>query len=306
MGPYPSGNLTVGWLFIPPRYRGRIMPTALVPIELPEWAWQRAEIREALRDRNMGAVFRRVQQYGGASQSRIAMAVAMTQARVNEVINGRREITRLDVFERIADGLNMPDCARHLLGLASARDTRSGGQAFDLAAFPEVVRVYATQAAASQDIRQLAASARQVDVLAVRGLGLVGLKDSLLRPSLTRPEGQAPQLRVLLLDPESTALTVRAAEIGESAESLSGGVKLAEARLRELSSDCDLQVYRYQIRPTWRIIRLDETLFVSAFDSGWEGHESATYRIMETPHGPLHRGFQRMFASMIETGVRTV
>lgn len=284
------------------------MPTALVPIELPEWAWQRAEVREALRERNMGAVFRRVQQYGGASQTRIATAVAMTQARVNEVINGRREITRLDVFERIADGLNMPDDARHLLGLASARDTRSGGQAFDLAAFPEVVRVYATQAAASQDIRQLAASALQLDVLAVRGLGrLVGLKDSLLRPSLTRPKGQqAPQLRVLLLDPESTALAVRAAEIGESTESLSGGVKLAEARLRELSSVCDLQVYRYQMRPTWRIIRLDDTLFVSAFDAGWEGHESATYKIMETPQGPLHRGFQRMFASMIETGIRTV
>lgn len=283
------------------------MPTALVPIDLPEWAWQRAEVREALRERNMGAVFRRVQQYGGASQARIATAVAMTQARVNEVINGRREITRLEVFERIADGLNMPDDARHLLGLASARDTRGGGPAFDLAAFPEVVRVYATQSAASQDIQQLATSARQLDVLAVRGLGLIGLKDSLLRSSLTRREGQqALQLRVLLLDPESPALAVRAAEIGESPESLAGGVKLAEARLRELSSVCDLQVYRYEMRPTWRIIRLDDTLFVSAFDAGWEGHESATYKVMETPNGPLYRGFQRMFASMVETGIRTV
>ncbi|KPI20267.1 hypothetical protein OK074_7609 [Actinobacteria bacterium OK074] len=93
------------------------MPTALVPIELPEWAWQRADIREALRGRDRGAVFRHVQQYGGASQSRIATAVALTQARVNEVINGRREIARFDVFERIADGLSMPDDARHLLGL---------------------------------------------------------------------------------------------------------------------------------------------------------------------------------------------
>ncbi|MGP8300670.1 helix-turn-helix domain-containing protein [Streptomyces inhibens] len=160
------------------------MPTALVPLELPEWAWQRAELREALRERGMGAVFRRVQQYGGASQARIATAVAMTQARVNEVINGRREITRLDVFERIADGLNMPDDARHLLGLAPARDMRSGERAFDLAAFPEVVRVYATQSAVFQDIQQLATSARQLDVLAVRGLGLIGLKDSLLRSSL--------------------------------------------------------------------------------------------------------------------------
>lgn len=283
------------------------MPTALVPIELPEWAWQRAEIREALRERDMGAVFRHVQQYSGTSQARIATAVAMTQARVNEVINGRREITSLDVFERIADGLNMPDDARHLLGLASARDARSGGRAFDLTAFPEVVRVYATQADASEDIQQLAVSARQLDVLAVRGLGLIGLNDSLLRSSLARPEGrQALQVRVLLLDPDSPALAVRAAEIGESAESLAGGVKLAEARLRELSSVCDLEVYRYGMHPTWRVIKLDDTMFVSAFDAGWEGHESATYKVMETPHGPLYRGFQRMFASMIETGIRTV
>ncbi|REK91376.1 XRE family transcriptional regulator [Streptomyces inhibens] len=283
------------------------MATALAPIALPEWAWQRTEVREALRERDIGAVFRRVQQYGGASQARIATAVAMTQARVNEVINGRREITRLDVYERIADGLNMPDDARHLLGLAPARDTRSGERAFDLATFPEVVQVYATQAAASQDIQQLAASARQLDVLAVRGLGLVGLKDSLLRSSLTRREGQQTlQLRVLLLDPGSPALAVRAAEIGESAESLASGVKLAEARLRELSSVCDLQVYRYEMRPTWRIIRLDDTLFVSSFDVGWEGHESATYKVMETPNGPLYRGFQRMFTSMVETGNRTV
>ncbi|MYT31061.1 MULTISPECIES: helix-turn-helix transcriptional regulator [unclassified Streptomyces] len=283
------------------------MPAALVPIELPEWAWQRPEVREALRKREMGAVFRRVQQYGGVSQTRIATAVAMTQARVNEVINGRREITRLDVFERIADGLNMPDGARHLLGLAAARDAASGGRAFDLAAFPEVVRVYATQASASEDIKQLAMSARRLDILAVRGLGLVGLNDSLLRSSLARPEGQqAPQVRVLLLDPESPALAVRAAEIGESAESLAGGVKLAEARLRELSSVCDLRVYRYRMQPTWRVIRLDGTMFVSAFDAGWEGHESAIYKVMEAPQGPLYRGFRRMFEAMVETGIRTI
>ncbi|MGW2629278.1 helix-turn-helix domain-containing protein [Streptomyces chattanoogensis] len=283
------------------------MPTALLPIELPEWAWQRAEVREALRERNVGAVFRHVQQYGGLSQSRIATAVAMTQARVNEIINGRREVTRLDVFERIADGLNMPDDSRKLLGLASARDTHHVGRVFDLAAFPEVVHVYSTQAAASEDIRQLAATAQQLDVLAVRGLGLIGLNDSLLRPTLARPERQPePRVRVLLLDPESPALAVRAAEIGESAESLTGGITLTEARLRELSGICDLQVYRYRTHPTWRVIRLDGTMFVSAFDTGWEGHESATYKVMETPHGPLYRGFQRMFAFMTETGIRTV
>lgn len=98
----------------------------------------------------------------------------------------------------------------------------------------------------------------------------------------------------------------RAAEIGESAESLAGGVRLAEARLRELSDVCDIEVYRYGMLPTWRIIRTDRTMFVGAFDAGWEGHESATYKVMETPHGPLYRGFRRMFEAVIDGAERTV
>ncbi|MER6050596.1 hypothetical protein ABT168_24665 [Streptomyces sp. NPDC001793] len=48
---------------------------------------------------------------------------------------------------------------------------------------------------------------------------------------------------MLLLNPDSPILAVRAAEIGESIEALAGGIKLTETRLRELSSTCDVQVY---------------------------------------------------------------
>lgn len=286
---------------------GRAMPTALEPIELPDWAWERAEVRQALRARDMGAVFRHVQQYAGASQSRIAVATGMTQARVNEIINRRREVSRLDVYERIADGLHMPDDARHLLGLAASREKRSGGPAFDLAAFPEVVRVYAAQNSAAEEIQQQAREAQELDVLAVRGLGLIGLNDSLLRACLPRDQGgKGLRIRVLLLDPDSDVLDRRAAEIGESSESLAGGVRLAEARLRELASSSEIEVYRYRMLPTWRLIRTDSTMFVSAFDAGWEGHESATYKVMETPHGPLFRGFRRMFEAIVDGAQRTV
>ncbi|MES5823546.1 helix-turn-helix transcriptional regulator [Streptomyces sp. RG80] len=255
----------------------------------------------------MGAVFRHAQQYSGASQSRIAVAAGMTQARVNEIINGRREVSRLDVYERIADGLRMPDDARHLLGLAASREKRSGNSAFDLAAFPEVVRVYAAQISAAEEIQQQAREAQELDVLAVRGLGLVGLNDSLLRACLPRERGgKGLRARIALLDPESEALGKRAAEIGESAESLASGVRLAEARLRELADSCDISVWLYSMLPTWRLIRTDSTLFAGAFDAGWEGHESATYKIMETPHGPLFRGFRRMFEAVITGAQRTV
>jgi transcriptional regulator with XRE-family HTH domain len=283
------------------------MATPLLPIELPDWAWERAEVRQALRARNMGAVFRHVQQYAGVSQSRIAAAAGMTQARVNEIINGRREVSRLDVYERIADGLRMPDDARHLLGLAASREKRSGGAAFDLAAFPEVVRVYAAQNSAAEEIQQQVREAQELDVLAVRGLGLIGLNDSLLRALLPREQGgKGLRVRIALLDPDSGALVQRAAEIGESAESLAGGVQLAEARLRELADSCDISVWRYRMLPTWRLIRTDSTLFVGAFDAGWEGHESATYKVVETPHGPLFRGFRRMFEAVIAGAQRTV
>jgi transcriptional regulator with XRE-family HTH domain len=282
------------------------MGTALMPITLPDITWQHSDVRRALKAREMGDLFRFIQHHAGASQARIAVATSMTQGRVNEIINGRRKVNRLDVFERIAEGLSMPDDARRILGLAPQRENRPGGAAFDLAAFPEIVRVYSDQAGAAAEIQRSARSAREVDVLAVRGLGLLGLNDSLLRPHLDRDGDEPPRLRVLVLDPDSPAIARRAAEIGESAESLAGGVRLAEARLRELAGLGHVEVYRYRVLPVWRIIRLDTTLYVSGFDAAWEGHESATYKVLATPHGPLYRGFRRMFDAMVEDGSRVI
>jgi len=50
-------------------------------IEIPASLWQRAEMTEALRDRDMGRVFRLVRQYAGASQTRLAIACGMTQGK---------------------------------------------------------------------------------------------------------------------------------------------------------------------------------------------------------------------------------
>lgn len=279
---------------------------ALMPIALPDGAWQHPDVRQALRARDIPAVLRFAQGRTGASQTRLAMAIGMTQSRVNEIMNRRRDVVRLDVFERIAEGLGMPGDARRLLGLAPPRESRSGGAAFDLAAWPEIVRVYSDQTGAASEIQQGARAAAELDLLAVRGLGLIGLRDSLLRPHLDRPDEQRSRLRVLLLDPESPAAHRRAEEIGESAESLAGGVLLAEARLRELSEICHVEAYRYSEVPVWRVIRLDSTLYVSSFDVAWEGHESASYKILRTPGGPLYAGFRRMFDAMVEAGRRVI
>lgn len=262
------------------------------PVMLPPWAWERAEVRHALLTRDIGEVFRAVQKYSGASQARIAAATGLSQARVNEVINGRREVTRLDVFERIADGLAVPDDARRILGLAPAR-ARTDRDSANLAAFPEVARVYEDQDAARSEIATLAETATRIDVLAVRGLGLLGLNDSLLRTRLDR--GTVCTLRVLLLDPDSPATATRAAEVGESVESFAAGIRMTLSRL---SGQPGVTVCLYDQVPVWRVIRLDDVMFVSTFDT-WEGHESAMYKIIGTARGPLHRGLARHIEALV-------
>ncbi len=88
-------------------------------IVIPDSFWQRSETAAALRDRDMGRLFALVQQYTGASQTQIGMACGgMPQGKISDIMRGVQEVRHLDKFEEIADGLNMPNSARAILGLA--------------------------------------------------------------------------------------------------------------------------------------------------------------------------------------------
>lgn len=281
-------------------YRDGVIAGLTGPVEVPGWAWQRAEAHQALRARDVAALLRFAQAHTGASQGRLAAATGISQGRINEIINGRRAVTALEVYERVADGLGMPDDARILLGLAP----RDGGRRSSRATYEEIGRIFAGQQAAAEEIREVAAQAARIDVLAVRGLGLVALNDSLLRQAFTRGPRQG---RIFLLDPDCIAARLRAGEIGESPASFSGGIRLAIARLAELASEpgTDLSVHVYDTRPIWRVIGLDNTLYVSGFAS-WEGHSSTMYKLLPTVGGALHRGFGRMLDELAATSKRIV
>ncbi len=90
-------------------------------IVMPGSFWQRADVTAALYDRHTGRFFELVQQYTGASQTQIGMACGMPQGRVSDIMRGVAQVEKLEVFERIADGLDMPDSARNSLGLAPRR-----------------------------------------------------------------------------------------------------------------------------------------------------------------------------------------
>ncbi|WP_231972469.1 helix-turn-helix domain-containing protein, partial [Nocardiopsis alborubida] len=86
-------------------------------ITIPAWAWGRQETQRVLRERDIAGLIRLAQAHG-ASQTRIASVTGIAQGRVSEILSGRRTVSSLRLIERIADGLDMPDPSRVLLGLA--------------------------------------------------------------------------------------------------------------------------------------------------------------------------------------------
>jgi hypothetical protein len=273
-----------------------------VCLGLPDWAWKRPEVRQALRERDVATLLRAAQQYSGASQGRIATATGLLQGRVSEIVHRARTVTTLELFERIAHGLGMPDDARMLLGLAPCHP--AGLDHLSASGRAEILAVYPSQSSAMTDMRGLANNAREIDVLAVRALGILGLNDSLLRASVQRG---TPTVRALLLDPDCEAARRRAAEIGEGFESFTSGIRLSIARLRELNEQIGtVCCYLYTMLPTWRVISLDGVMFVSAFGDTHEGHTSPMYRLTGSPHGALHRGFHRFADELRGTGRQVI
>src|SRR5260370_34725553 len=103
--------------------RNAMRPSAFDPPAIPPAFWERPDVCQALRKRDIGALFRLLQQYLGLSQTRIGTAVGLGQGRMSEVINGIRGIRHTHVFERIAHGLDVPDHAPGLLGLKPPHTT---------------------------------------------------------------------------------------------------------------------------------------------------------------------------------------
>jgi transcriptional regulator with XRE-family HTH domain len=205
---------------------------------------------------------------------------------------------------RVPHRANRWDAARRLgtdevwLWPQVAPPRRDAATASDLIRM-EISAVYPSQADASREIREHAATAARVDVLAVRGLGLLGLNDSELRGPLTDREVPV-HVRVLLLDPDSPAVAVRAAETGESPESFGAGIKMSLARLTELQDHpvVKLEAAVYSSLPVWRMLAFDSTLFLSAFTQRAEGARSGMYKLTAVSDSVLHAGMTRQFEDM--------
>lgn len=98
---------------------------------LPRVVLERSDFAKACADRDLGEVLRIAKQWGGVgfTASHLARRCELTVSRVQDYISGRVRAQRVEVFERVADGLHIP------------------GGMFDLAARPWEEAVAASQVA---------------------------------------------------------------------------------------------------------------------------------------------------------------
>jgi hypothetical protein len=286
--------------------------------------WRGETVQTALANHDVGTLFQiYLQTHTECTQTQLALLTEHDRSDISNWVRGARSgrVGDIDVLTRIADGLQMPDEARVLAGLAPAsvlmssiraaipgsRSPADADHEMTFAAAPadesNLGRLYRFQDEAANDIRDLATAAHHIDILAVRGLGLLGLNDSLLRAIVTAERPEPLSIRVLLIDAACGAASRRAAEIGESPESFAASVRFAEHKLKDLSTEpgIAMQAYRYAGLPVWRIITVDDTTFVSTYDEDWEGHNSPIHRIEALGDGALFKGFRRMFNELAAT-----
>jgi transcriptional regulator with XRE-family HTH domain len=93
-------------------------------VQIPDHVWEHPETYAALKSRDIGRLFQLLRRYAGLSQTAIGAATGHSQSTVSKIANGFARVEMLEVFERIADGLGMPDDARMALGLAPRDDGR--------------------------------------------------------------------------------------------------------------------------------------------------------------------------------------
>lgn len=269
--------------------------------QTPPGLWDRPEMTDALSRRDIGGVFKVYRQWTGATQTQIAAVCGLPQSHVSDIMNGRRQVTSLEIFERIADGISIP---RGRIGLAerpgSVPEPRSepGAPAADVPS--EIVRVYPSRAAVPGDLwRTLFAGARhQVDVLVIAGLFLPdGHAD--FTTVLRRKGAEGVTIRYALGDPESPAVALRGDEEGIG-DGLAARTRITLTYLASLRDAPGIELRLHATTLYNSIYRFDGDMLVNTHVYGAPAAHSPVMHLRAQPGGLFDHyaaSFERIWAT---------
>jgi hypothetical protein len=144
-----------------------------------------------------------------------------------------------------------------------------------------IIDISPKQTPLAQNIVEEFRKAKEIKLLFVRGLGIIGLKDSLFWKLLPEKSAQQAHLKILLLSPYSKYIEKRAKEVGENIESARRGIQFVINQILEAKKrySLNLELRVYDELPVFRIFILDDKAFISGFLDGIHGHDATMYFI---------------------------
>lgn len=99
--------------------RRRVFDAGAVPVGF----WRRDDVRGCLQHRDVGRLFRLfLEEFDGCTQTQLALLTHHDRSDISNWVRGTRQgrVSDIEVLTRIAEGLQIPDQARLMLGLAPA------------------------------------------------------------------------------------------------------------------------------------------------------------------------------------------
>lgn len=132
------------------------------------------------------------------------------------------------------------------------------------AATSEIVQVYPHRAAIPSDLwpRMIEGASKHIDVLVYAGLFLPEQNARLMK-ALREQAANGTQIRILLGDPESQAVTLRGAE-EEIGEAMASKIRNVLVLYRELASVDEIEIRLHATTLYNSIFRFDENMFVNS------------------------------------------
>ena len=166
----------------------------------------------------------------------------------------------------------------------------------------DLVTVFDNQESCELQIREAARAARKVKILTVRGEKYFMGSRSLLHNLCSPKRGLAPQVKVLVLSPDSSHITQKLAERldHESSEEIRDKMQHSLNNLKfHAQRNKDFEVRCYREPPNFKILRFDTVMFVSSFVAGGPKNDRSAKMFQVLRDGnPLFAGFDRYFDDM--------
>jgi hypothetical protein len=271
----------------------------LPPEYLTTQVLERREFATACTARDLGEMLRIAVKWGGPNftVSYVARRCEMSISQVSDYMKRGRRASRLEIFERVADGLHIPG---HMLGI-----NRRAWESDSLGSSNESQGPLAETVNAAYHGRGSVTRGQWNSIIrdASECIWLYGMTefgyatDDEVPVVLADVTARGGEVKILLLDPEYDGTESIDADEGSPPGTLSTRIRASLARFGRMQETCGqtLAIRLYNSHPSASIVRGDERMIVTPYLGFSTGSNSPTFEFESDSAPRIFERYERHF-----------